>query len=219
MLFLSLSLRRRCGLAAIVQQVAMTWLLACWGGACSGDPTSSAAVDAIAEVQEPGDAAGPAQDTQVADLATDASPFAADVVPAVDGANKDAPLPYSCPVAVAELVTSPVVAPLAIVQLAGHNSTTHFGVPAARYQWQVTRPGGVALPVKAPNAEGSISFPVLFTGAYKACLTVWDGLDKPSCLPDCVTFTVIPDKALHIELRWQPALNLPPALAEQAEPA
>jgi hypothetical protein len=212
MFSLSLSLRRRSGPAAIVQLVAMTWLMAGWGGACSGDPTSSAAVDARVEVQEPGDAAGPAQDTEVADLPTDASQFAVDAVPPADSANKDAPLPYSCPVA--ELVTSPVVAPLDIVQLAGHNSTTHFGVPAARYHWQVTRPGGVALPVKAPKADGSISFPVLFTGEYKACLTVWDGLDKPSCLPDCVTFTVIPDKALHIELRWQPVLNLPPPLAE-----
>ncbi len=145
------------------------------------------AVDALADLTAPADVSATA----------DAS---ADVTPA--DAAQDAAVACSpdCPKVVISGVSGGPFVPQTIVKPSCADSVPTCGAKLAKCLWTVKTPNGdkkvEALPGVLPPFAADQS------GEYKLCLQVLDSAGKWSCNDVCLSFLVIPNNALHIELTW-----------------
>ncbi len=107
----------------------------------------------------------------------------------------------TCPEAKVSVKEGEEVVPQTQLHLKGDASSSPGGV-IKKYKWTVTQPPGSNQPLQPNFAFPNPYIQANTAGEYTFCLDVWDSNDVQSCAPGCVTVTVVPNNAIHVELLW-----------------
>ena len=107
----------------------------------------------------------------------------------------------NCPVAVIVIQEGEQVIPQTELHLFGDQSFSPSGT-ISKWEWTVQQPTG-SQSVFTPSADSpNPKFEANVAGQYEFQLTVYDGNETESCVPDTATLVVIPDDSIHVELLW-----------------